>query len=118
MAGDFVVVDPRKAELLARNVSADLVVTTTERVAMVARTLAPGTMKEHIRAVPSAGLGLVISDHPATVFVIYGTQPHVIVARNKKVLKFKIDGKDVFARMVHHPGTKANNFLWKALEVA
>lgn len=33
-----------------------------------------------------------------------GTKPYTIVARNKKALHFKINGKDVFVRKVNHPG--------------
>lgn len=128
MAQDFVVVDPRKAELLARRASVDLVITTTEKVAAAARVLAPGTMKEKIRAVPSAGLGLVISDHPATMFVIYKTKPHVIKARKVGgYLKFSSSpGATDYTfvgpsprRYVNHPGNQhPNNFLMKALEAA
>lgn len=117
MPADFVTVNPARMNALRGRASAVLVVQTTEKVAMLARTMAPGTMKEHIRSVPSAGLGLVISDHPATTFVIYKTRPHVIYPRKKGGrLKFKINGQDVFARKVNHPGNQhPNNFLLKAL---
>lgn len=120
MPKDFVTVDPRKGRLLAERSAVTSVARTTEAVAMVARALAPGSMKEHIRAVPSAGIGLVISDHPATTFVIYKTRPHTI--RPKKpggVLRFKMNGRTVFAKLVHHPGNQhPNNFLLKALEAS
>ena len=127
MAQDFVVVDPRRAELLARRASAELVVLTTEKVAMAARLMAPGTMKEKIRAVPSAGLGLVISDHPATMFVIYKTKPHIIKAKRAGgYLKFQSKNSSSFTfvgpsprRFVRHPGNQhPNNFLLKALEAS
>ncbi len=35
-----------------------------------------------------------------------GTKPHKITPVKKKALKFKIDGKDVFAKSVQHPGTQ------------
>lgn len=48
-----------------------------------------------------------------------GTRPHVIRPRTKQVLRFKVGGRTVFARVVHHPGTKARPFLDRALrEVA
>lgn len=34
-----------------------------------------------------------------------GTRPHVIRPRRKKVLRFVVDGRVVFARRVNHPGT-------------
>lgn len=112
MAKDFVTVDPRKGMLLAQRSSVALVAQTTERVAMAARALAPGSMKHHIRTVPGAGIGLVISDHPATTFVIYKTKPHPIYPKKPGgVLRFKVNNQVVFARMVNHPGNQhPNNF--------
>jgi hypothetical protein len=121
MAKDFVTVDPRLARKLAERASAEMVVLTTNRVAAIARITAPGSMKTKIRVVitPTAGgMGMIISEHPATTFVIHGTKPHVIVARRKKMLKFKVNGKDVFARRVNHPGNQPNNFLLKAMLAA
>lgn len=40
-----------------------------------------------------------------------GTRPHVITGD----LKFRSHGKTVHTRVVHHPGTKANQFLRNAL---
>jgi hypothetical protein len=47
-----------------------------------------------------------------------GTQPHVIVPRNKKVLRFEVGGAVVFAKRVNHPGTRPNRFLLNALRFA
>ena len=48
-----------------------------------------------------------------------GTKPHIIRPKNAKALAFKIGGRVVFAKVVHHPGTKAQPFLDRALrEVA
>lgn len=44
-----------------------------------------------------------------------GTRPHIIRPRQAKALKFKIGGRTVYAKVVHHPGTRANPFLDKAL---
>lgn len=118
MAQDFITVNPQAAERLARRSSASLVQLKTEQVAMRARLLAPGTMKQKIRVVPAVGLnpiGIVVSDHPATTFVLHGTKPHTIRPRSRKMLRFESGGKTVFARVVHHPGTKPNNFLLAAL---
>jgi hypothetical protein len=90
----------------------------TEQVAMRARLLAPGGMKDNIRVIFKGGpapLGIVICDHEAASFVLHGTKAHVIKPRNRKVLKFEINGRTVFAKQVNHPGTEANNFLLKAL---
>ena len=121
MPADFVTINRAATRRLAERSSAPAVIKTTYRVAAVAKLTAPGSMKDHIRVIASpvgGGMGIVMSDHPATSFVIYGTRPHVIVARRKKMLRFQISGVDHFARMVHHPGTKPNNFLLKAMLAA
>lgn len=61
--------------------------------------------------------------------VEYGSRPHVIVPRNKKVLAWggarRLSGSlrsgsaaTIFARRVNHPGTKAKPFLKPAAEEA
>lgn len=48
-----------------------------------------------------------------------GTRPHIIRPKTKQVLRFKVGGRYVYARLVHHPGTKGQPFLDRALrEVA
>jgi hypothetical protein len=118
MAKDFLTINPVAARQLAERSSGPLVAQATEKIAMAARLKAPGSMKEKIRVAVSptgGGLGMVISEHPATMFVLYGTQPHVIVARKGGRLKFTIGNEDLFRSKVNHPGTKANNFLLDAL---
>lgn len=44
-----------------------------------------------------------------------GTRPHVIRPKNASVLRFVVGGRVVYARVVHHPGTRANPFLDRAL---
>lgn len=57
----------------------------------------------------------VSADVNYATFVENGTAPHVIRPRNAKALKFKIGGRVVFARVVHHPGTKAVHFMARAV---
>jgi hypothetical protein len=45
-----------------------------------------------------------------------GTRPHVIKPVTAKALRFKVGGRTVFARLVHHPGTRARPFLDRALQ--
>lgn len=80
-----------------------------------ARAMAPGRMGRKIKAVVEKGHVRIESTHPATMYVIKGTRPHIIRPRYRKVLKFTMSGRTVFARVVHHPGTKKNDFLTKAL---
>ncbi len=51
-------------------------------------------------------------------FVENGTDPHVIRPKNKKVLKFRVGGRVVYAKIVHHPGTKAVHFMARAVRQA
>ena len=46
-----------------------------------------------------------------------GTSPHLIVPVDASVLHFKIDGKDVFTKMVYHPGTVAQPHFSKGLQM-
>ena len=39
-----------------------------------------------------------------------GTKPHDIVAVNASALHFEVKGNEVFARSVHHPGTRPNDW--------
>lgn len=45
-----------------------------------------------------------------------GTRPHIIRPRRTQALRFTIGGRVVYAKVVHHPGTRPNPFLDKALE--
>lgn len=55
---------------------------------------------------------------PYTPFVIKGTKPHPIVARNARALRWTGSGGIGvnFARSVKHPGTRANPFPDGAME--
>ena len=50
------------------------------------------------------------------VFVHEGTRPHTIRIVNKKVLANKRSGQ-FFGRIVNHPGTRANPFLQRAVDM-
>ena len=95
--------------------SMDLLVKKARAVQREARRMAPGRMGRRVNAVIVGKHVRVESSHPATMYVIKGTRPHVIRPRTRKVLKFHVKGRTVFAKVVHHPGTKKNDFLTKAL---
>ncbi|MER5705988.1 HK97 gp10 family phage protein [Streptomyces sp. NPDC002122] len=88
-----------------------------------AKILAPvdtGRLRASIRVERRSTFGLrqrwtVGSDVEYAPMVNDGTRPHVIRPRTKKALKFKMGGKTVYAKVVHHPGTRANPFLDRAL---
>lgn len=114
-------IDRRRLDLVARKGSAAQVQAITFRTAQLAATMAPGHMKENVRPIFQGSvanpLGIVMVDHPAASFVLHGTPDHEIVAKGG-ALKFKWKGKLVFFKRVHHPGTKPNNFLLRALEAS
>lgn len=92
-----------------------------------AKVLAPvdtGRLRSSIRAEPPVifsfrGRAVVGSDLEYARFVNDGTRPHVIRPRRAQVLRFQAGGRTVYARVVNHPGTRAQPFLDRALrEVA
>jgi hypothetical protein len=48
----------------------------------------------------------LVNTHPLFTVVEYPTRPHTIVPRNGRFLVFQVGGRTVFARSVHHPGTR------------
>lgn len=50
------------------------------------------------------------------VYLHEGTRPHVIEPRRKKALRWTDGGRFVFARRVKHPGTKADPYIYDALD--
>ncbi|MFJ3545480.1 hypothetical protein ACIPQH_25330 [Streptomyces rubiginosohelvolus] len=91
------------------------------RTANYARDEAPGSMGDYIDTRVEDGprglVGVVECTHPAVRFVLDGTRPHVIRPRRASVLRFELGGRTVFAKRVSHPGTRANNFLLRALRL-
>jgi hypothetical protein len=85
---------------------------------------APGSMGTTIRAQIRSGaggdfVGVINVRHPAALYVIGGTRPHVIRPRRVGgVLRFTVNGQVVYARYVNHPGTRPNDFLRQALRAA
>lgn len=90
-----------------------------EAVAVLARRTAPretGRLAGSIKVHRLGNGWAVIADTEYALFVHEGTRPHLIVARNAKVLRFDMNGNAVFAAKVKHPGTKAQPWLVRALE--
>jgi hypothetical protein len=88
-----------------------------------ARQLAPPGMKRFLKGgiITRNGRQVLTVDntHPAAIFVIKGTKKHIIRPKKKGgVLVFNSKGTKVFARIVHHPGTKPNDFMSRALREA
>ncbi len=85
------------------------------RVEALARQGAPGRMGRKVDMTMHEDHARIESTHPATGYVIRGTAPHIIRPVRRSALKFTVRGTTVFARVVHHPGTRPNDFLSKAL---
>jgi hypothetical protein len=92
------------------------------RVEAEAKRRAPGSMGAGIRSsIRSNGgdfQGVITSTHPATIYVVGGTRPHIIRPVRARALRFTVGGRVVYAKIVHHPGTAANNFLAASLRAA
>jgi len=75
-----------------------------------------GNLRQSIRSMMiGPARGKVEAGAGYAVFVHEGTRPHIIRIRQRKVLANKREGK-IFGKVVHHPGTKANPFLQKAVD--
>jgi|GEM_PF-2148502 hypothetical protein len=80
----------------------------------------PGTLMESIVHEEALGgpFGWIVrvgTYDPVGWYVHEGTDPHVILPVNAKALRFIGDGGvQVFAAIVHHPGTKPNPWLKEA----
>lgn len=55
---------------------------------------------------------------PHALFVHWGTKPHVIRPKNKKVLRWAAGGKFFFAKKVNHPGNAPDKWLERAAALA
>lgn len=89
----------------------------------LARLKAPvdtGRLRASGRLIESSFLGLrpkiaVVFTADYAAAVNDGTRPHIIRPRQAQALRFVIGGRVVFAKVVHHPGTRARPFLDDAL---
>ena len=51
-----------------------------------------------------------------SIYVEYGTGPHIIEPRHARALRFETEEGIVFAKRVRHPGTPPNPFVHRAAE--
>jgi len=58
------------------------------------------------------------TDSPVGTYLEQGTRPHIIRPVRAKALRFEVNGEVVFARLVHHPGTRPYPWLMPAFERA
>ena len=87
-----------------------------KREAPVNKQAGGGNLRQSIKAsMISITRGKVEVGADYGIYVHEGTRPQIIRRRNKKVLANERSGK-VFGPVVHHPGTRANPFLTKAVK--
>lgn len=55
---------------------------------------------------------------PHAEFVLLGARPHDIRPKNKKALRWASGGKFFFSKLVHHPGNRADPYLFQAGDAA
>lgn len=101
--------------------------TAARQVMNRAKVLAPvdtGRLRASIRVESRRTLTLrsvytIGSDVEYADMVHNGTRPHTIRPKNAQVLRFRVGGRVVYAKVVQHPGTRPRPFLDRALrEVA
>jgi hypothetical protein len=89
-------------------------------VADIMRREAPGTMGDYVTwdvvQGPRGLQGVIKCDHPAVHYVLNDTRPHLIRPRRRQYLRFEVGGRVVYTKLVRHPGTKANDFMGRALQ--
>lgn len=75
-----------------------------------------GNLRQNIRAkMLTKTKAQIESRAPYSIFVEEGTRPHEIKTKNRLVLANKRTG-EIFGKHVHHPGTRPNPYMRRALE--
>lgn len=69
-----------------------------------------GRLRQSIKVVTTSNNELDVFMAEYWKFVEFGTNPHIIRPQGK-ALKFKTSSGTVFAKVVHHPGTRPNPFI-------
>jgi len=80
-----------------------------------------GRLRSSIRYQRKTGLDsihLEFTAHtPYAGYVVHGTRPHIIRPRAARALHWLSTSGDHFSSVVHHPGTRANDFPRRSLDV-
>ena len=87
-----------------------------KREAPVNKQTGGGNLKQNIRtSLITKTRAVVESKASYSGYVEFGTAPHIINVKNKKVLANVRTGQ-FFGKIVHHPGTRPNPYMERALE--
>jgi HK97 gp10 family phage protein len=77
-----------------------------------------GNLRQSIRSqMLGVAKGMVEVGAEYGAFVEFGTRPHVIRVKHKKVLANRRENK-IFGEVVHHPGTRANPFFTRGISAS
>jgi len=74
--------------------------------------------KQPIRSHARPGWSVIAGNKktPYTLFEDQGTRPHIIKPKNRQFLRFvSRSGQVVFAKIVHHPGTRGSYFVERSM---
>lgn len=72
--------------------------------------------KQDARKAGNSITGEVGTTRLITVYLHQGTKPHTIVPRSKQALRWATGSEFQFAKRVHHPGTKPDPFIFRAID--
>jgi hypothetical protein len=111
-----------RARAVAIGLTAPEVAKVTRKVLNRAKILAPvrtgrlrASGKMDLRVTQNGPTGSVTFTVKYAQWVHDGTRPHIIRARKKKALRFTVGGQVIYRPLVHHPGTRPQPFLARAL---
>ena len=77
-----------------------------------------GRLRKSIRVRNATQKRTTVVAHFTAYFIDAGTKPHDIRPRKARRLVFEVSGRTIFARKVHHRGTKARPFRVRAANEA
>ena len=66
-------------------------------------------------AYPKATISVGNNQAYYTLYVHFGTKPHIIRPKKKKLLRFEKNGRWISKKIVYHPGYKGDPFLFNAV---
>lgn len=89
-----------------KNAVDDLRIKAGFKVEEIAKETAPVKTGKYISQISFDGSNTVTANAKYSADIEYGTGVHEITPKTAQALHFKVDGKNVFAKRVFHPGTK------------
>lgn len=85
-----------------------------------ARSIAPVKTGDYVNSIHVEQYGplqfAIVADAAHAAIIEFGSAPHEITPSSSKVLAFEIEGVQVFARHVSHPGTAPQFIISRALQ--